>query len=202
MSVPVAELSIRPTGPRQPQPYYLIAFGQPSVGAERMSSKRPTMAAAYMWATCTKSDGQGGGCGGVLCIGRLHDDAERAMRELDGRHMLGRPLKITPGVAKSQERIQNPPYPIRIGRWPPQEKSSFAKAKLETFFEGFKVEKVSKVFTPHPAKRFDDFDPGDHYYLFVDVDTPEDANRAMRTLNERAPGAMGSPFTGIICSWP
>jgi hypothetical protein len=91
------------------------------------------------------------------------DDAERAMSELDGRDILGRPVKIKPGVVKSQERIQNPPSPFRIDRWRQQEKPSFAKVNsdsssrvyvgglprvsdhdlvqtnIETFFEGFKV---------------------------------------------------------------
>ncbi|KAJ5787010.1 Nucleotide-binding alpha-beta plait [Penicillium paradoxum] len=142
------------------------------------------------------------------------EDAERAMTELDGRDMLGRPVKIKPGVAKSQERIQNPPSPFRIDRWRQQEKPSFAKvnsdsssrvyvgglprvtdhamvqSNIEVFFKSFKVENVSKLFTPHPAKRFD---PGEHYYLFVDVGTPEEAQRAMQTLNGRE-GPWGGPL--------
>lgn len=43
-------------------------------------------------------------------------------------------------------------------------------------------ENVSKLFTPHPAKRFE---PGEHYYLFVDVGSSEEAQRAMKTLNKQ-----------------
>ncbi|CAG7951602.1 unnamed protein product [Penicillium salamii] len=134
------------------------------------------------------------------------DHAERAMAELDGVNMLGRPLKIKPGVAKSQERIDNPPSPFKVGGWREQEKPSFAKinsdsssrvyvgglprltdheivqSNVEAFFGDFKVENVSKLFTPHPAKRFE---PGEHYYLFVDVGSSEEAQRAMKTLNKQ-----------------
>lgn len=85
------------------------------------------------------------------------------MTELNGRDMLGRPVKIKPGVAKSQERTQNPPEPFRIDRWRQQERPSFAKvnsdssnrvyvgglprltdhgavqSNIELFFRGFKV---------------------------------------------------------------
>lgn len=43
-----------------------------------------------------------------------------------------------------------------------------------------KSENVSKLFTPHPAKRFE---PGDHYYLFVEFSSTEEAQNAMDTLN-------------------
>lgn len=39
---------------------------------------------------------------------------------------------------------------------------------------------ISKLFTPHPAKRFE---PGDHYYLFVDFETVEETQNAMAALN-------------------
>lgn len=51
-------------------------------------------------------------------------------------------------------------------------------------------QEISKLFTPHPAKRFD---PGDHYYLFVDLGSPEDAQRAMNTLNGQT-GPWGAPL--------
>lgn len=55
---------------------------------------------------------------------------------------------------------------------------------------GFFSENVSKVFTPHPAKRFE---PGDHYYLFVDLSSIEEAQRAMDTLNGQQ-GPWGGPL--------
>ena len=39
---------------------------------------------------------------------------------------------------------------------------------------------VSKLFAPHPAKRFE---AGDHYYLFVDFSSVEEAQAAMDALN-------------------
>lgn len=43
-------------------------------------------------------------------------------------------------------------------------------------------ESVSKLFTPHPAKQFE---AGDHYYLFVDFSSYEEAQAAMNAMNGR-----------------
>jgi len=49
---------------------------------------------------------------------------------------------------------------------------------------------VSKLFAPHPAKRFE---AGDHYYLFVELNTAEEAQRAVDTLNGQL-GPWGGPL--------
>lgn len=54
------------------------------------------------------------------------------MTELDGRDMLGRPVKIKPGIAKSAERIANPPSPFRTDRWRQQDNPSFAKVNSDS----------------------------------------------------------------------
>lgn len=88
------------------------------------------------------------------------DQAERAMAELDGRDMRGRPVKIKPGVAKTAER--NPDH-FAMDHWRHQNKPSFAKlhsdsskrvyvgglprvmdhdtleSTLKTFFQGYNV---------------------------------------------------------------
>ncbi|GAB1215592.1 hypothetical protein ATERTT37_004783 [Aspergillus terreus] len=144
--------------------------------------------------------------------------AERAMNELDGRDILGRPVKIRPGVVKSsaersQPRADASPRsatknsPLAFDRWrrddgpvssPPPKVNSDPSRRLyvgglpkvveqETlnqnitdFFKGYNIENISKQFTPHPAKRFE---PGDHYYLFVDFNSVEEAQTAMDALN-------------------
>lgn len=144
------------------------------------------------------------------------DEADRAMVELDGNEVLGRPLKIRLGLAKSPgDRSQqladgsfrfdrkpamtdhwqrnnrdNVPSSsshqvdqsrrLYIGGLPREEDQEKLKDNIRAFFKGYNVEIASKLFTPHPAKRFE---PGDHYYLFVDFDTAEDAETAMNTLN-------------------
>lgn len=65
------------------------------------------------------------------------DAAERAMTELDGRDMLGRPIKIKPGVAKtsaerSQQRMDGSPRsdrssPNGMDRWRRNDTPSFPK---------------------------------------------------------------------------
>ncbi|KAL4892404.1 hypothetical protein BDV59DRAFT_179844 [Aspergillus ambiguus] len=143
--------------------------------------------------------------------------AERAMNELDGRDILGRPVKIRPGVVKSsaersQQRSDASPRsttknsPLAFDRWRRDDipVSSPSKAnsdpsrrlyvgglpkvieqetlhqKISDFFKGYNIENISKQFSPHPAKRFE---PGDHYYLFVDFNSVEDAQAAMDALN-------------------
>ncbi|XHF99828.1 hypothetical protein AWENTII_003314 [Aspergillus wentii] len=70
--------------------------------------------------------------------------AERAMVELDGHDMLGRPVKIKPGVAKSSsERAQQQPTdgsprrdkpssPFSLDRWRRNDAPSFAKTNSDS----------------------------------------------------------------------
>ena len=49
---------------------------------------------------------------------------------------------------------------------------------------------MSKLFAPHPAKRFE---PGEHNYLFVELSSVEEAQRAMNELNGQT-GPWGGPL--------
>lgn len=102
------------------------------------------------------------------CFVDLHtkEQAERAMIDLDGKDMLGRPVKIKPGVAKSSaERAseQQQRSPIAMDRWRRSETESsprassdssqrvyvgglprvaepeVAEAQIKTFFQGYTV---------------------------------------------------------------
>ncbi|PLB46126.1 RNA-binding domain-containing protein [Aspergillus steynii IBT 23096] len=156
--------------------------------------------------------------------------AERAMVELDGHDMLGRPVKIKPGVVKSQsERSQqqqqqqqqprtdgsprapktsspfgmdrwrrddsapappaapalqrtnsDPSRRLYVGGLPRVSDQETINSNITNFFKGFNIENISKLFSPHPAKRFE---PGDHYYLFVDFGTVDETQAAMEALN-------------------
>ncbi|KAL4784071.1 hypothetical protein BJX76DRAFT_234299 [Aspergillus varians] len=186
--------------------------------------------------------------------------AERAMAELDGSDLIGRPVKIKPGVVKSaSERQQqqqqraatdmsnsdgsntgsprvNRTSPFNADRWrrlgeeSPSAPSTPTKlstrmststnaspsasgpadpskrlyvgglprlteqddisGKLTEFFKGYTVTNISKLFAPHPAKRFE---PGNHYYLFVDFASVEETQNAMAAMN----GAEGPWGAGI-----
>ncbi|KAL4927282.1 RNA-binding protein [Aspergillus undulatus] len=191
------------------------------------------------------------------------DLAERAMAELDGADLSGRPVKIKPGVVKSaSERQQqqqqrtgfgngvgidgsgqgsprangsgngNRSSPFSADRWrrdenttTPTKSTPFSNstngtstststsnsdpskrlyvgglprltdaenmaANITNFFTGYNITNVSKLFTPHPAKRFE---PGDHYYLFVDFESVEETQNAMVALNGKE-GPWGSPI--------
>ncbi|KAL2847452.1 hypothetical protein BJY01DRAFT_165753 [Aspergillus pseudoustus] len=225
--------------------------------------------------------------------------ADRAMTELDGSDLLGRQVKIKPGVVKSaSERAQqrtgastgtgmgsdnlssgsprgNRTSPFNADRWRRDDASASASASAPStpskfgtgantsnsdaskrlyvgglprladqeaitsnitgFFKDYTVyvvhsfhpspinrhhqrtvstnktplvgnsTNITKLFTPHPAKRFE---PGDHYYLFVDFATVEEAQNAMAALNgvegpwgsgirvQRARGEMYNPASG------
>ncbi|EIT77443.1 ribonucleoprotein [Aspergillus oryzae 3.042] len=153
------------------------------------------------------------------------------MNELDGRDMLGRPVKIKPGVVKSssersqqqqqqQQRTDGSPRSdsktslFTMDRWRRNDAPTFARtnsdssrrlyvgglprltdqedisSNITNFFKDYKLENISKLFTPHPAKRFE---PGDHYYLFVDFSSVEEAQSAMSALNGQE-GPWGSPI--------
>ena len=63
--------------------------------------------------------------------------ADRAMAELDGRDMLGRPIKIKPGVAKtsaerSQQRMDGSPRNEQMDRWRRNDTPTFAKLNSDS----------------------------------------------------------------------
>lgn len=149
------------------------------------------------------------------------EQADRAMLELDGKDLQGRPIRIKPGVAKSsQDRstVRSPQsspsrYNDKTGspsttndRWQRNDAPSpYAKgnsnensrrlyvgglpkivdqeaidSEIQTFFKGYNVEAITKLISPHPSKRFE---PGNHYYLFVDFVTVEEASAAQIALD-------------------
>ncbi|CRG89009.1 6-phosphofructo-2-kinase [Talaromyces islandicus] len=148
------------------------------------------------------------------------EQADRAMQELDGKDLLGRPVKVKPGVAKaSQDRSSPRPSngfsprssndkpgssPVAFDRWQRNDASSHFKGysengrrlyvgglpklsnqqtidtEIQTFFNGYNIEAVSKLISPHPSKRFE---AGDHYYLFVDFASADEATAAQAALD-------------------
>ncbi|KAL4803170.1 hypothetical protein BDV18DRAFT_44169 [Aspergillus unguis] len=171
------------------------------------------------------------------------ESAERAMAELDGADLAGRPVRIKPGVVKSaserqqqqdgsprRDRTTSNSSPFNGDRWrrdgnststtTPTKTGLFANSgsnsntnadpskrlyvgslprlteqdditgKITEFFKDYTVTNVSKLFTPHPAKRFE---PGDHYYLFVDFASVDETQNAMAALNG-AQGPWGGPI--------
>ncbi|OKL61857.1 hypothetical protein UA08_03045 [Talaromyces atroroseus] len=51
---------------------------------------------------------------------------------------------------------------------------------IQAFFKGYNVEAITKLISPHPSKRFE---PGNHYYLFVDFASVEEAAAAQVALD-------------------
>ncbi|KAK2790496.1 hypothetical protein FQN52_005513 [Onygenales sp. PD_12] len=140
--------------------------------------------------------------------------ADLAMAELNGKDMLGRPVKIKPGVPKSSKEPfgrrdmattpENQPPRFVFERWERTDASSHwydysaqgrrlfvgglprmpdqptADYEIRKLFYGFNIEAISKVISPHPSKRTQ---PGNHYYLFVDLASSEEADRAITALS-------------------
>ncbi|PGH32237.1 hypothetical protein GX50_04968 [[Emmonsia] crescens] len=141
--------------------------------------------------------------------------ADLAMVELDGKDMLGRPVKIKPGIPKSSKEPfgrrdlatttpEKQPSRFAFERWERSDASSHwydysaqgrrlfvgglprmpdqptADYEIRKLFYGFNIEAISKVISPHQSKRSQ---PGNHYYLFVDLASSEDADRAIETLS-------------------
>ncbi|KAJ5743559.1 hypothetical protein N7533_003360 [Penicillium manginii] len=167
------------------------------------------------------------------------EEAARAMAELDGKELLGRMVRIKPGVQRSSANPGSPSPSTSSGmgmmgtsgvaspsmdRWRRPDQSATAgssssslstpktqgdssrrvyvgglprvadqeelQSKVTGFFQGYEVQEVSKLFAPHPAKRFE---PGEHNYLFVELASVEEAQRAMDSLNG-VDGPWGGPL--------
>lgn len=74
---------------------------------------------------------------------RTKEHAERAMTELDGHDMLGRPVRIKPGVAKSSERpAEQTRTPVAMSRWRPSEGSSTNNPTTSTKVNGDASQRV------------------------------------------------------------
>ncbi|KAL2014460.1 hypothetical protein VTN00DRAFT_1985 [Thermoascus crustaceus] len=146
------------------------------------------------------------------------EQADKAMTELDGRDLLGRPVKVRPGLAKSQNdrplqttadgsgspRNDRKNLSFAFDRWQRNDAATHFKGysdqgrrlyvgglprlsdqqavngEIRNFFKGFNVEAISKLISPHLSKRFE---PGDHYFLFVDFASADEARAAMNALD-------------------
>ncbi|EQL30828.1 hypothetical protein, variant 2 [Blastomyces dermatitidis ATCC 26199] len=140
--------------------------------------------------------------------------ADLAMVELNGKDMLGRPVKIKPGIPKSSKEPfgrrdmattpeKQPPrfvferwersdaanhwydYSAQgrrlfVGGLPRMPDQPTADYEIRKLFYGFNIEAISKVISPHPSKRSQ---PGSHYYLFVDLASSDEADRAIEALS-------------------
>lgn len=61
---------------------------------------------------------------------------------------------------------------------------------MQELFAGFEIQTVSKIISPHPSKAEE---PGNHYYLFVDLVSSDDVTAATRKLDRTE-----SPFGGEL----
>jgi hypothetical protein len=53
---------------------------------------------------------------------------------------------------------------------------------MQALSEGFTLNAVSKIISPHPSKATE---PGNHFYLFVDLPSNEEEDKAIEALDGR-----------------
>lgn len=143
--------------------------------------------------------------------------ADIAMQELNGKVLLGRPVKIGPGVATSKltirtrKRCSKPPVFQRwtrtdasehfqgytdqgrrvwVGGLPKMRGHCSVDAGIRELFGGFEIEAVSKVIVP---KSHDPSDPKtrNDRYLFVDFPSAEEARRAVKATDGKQAWGVG-----------
>lgn len=69
---------------------------------------------------------------------------------------------------------------LYVGGLPKIDGQAAIDAEMYSIFEGFEVTAVSKQISPHPSKASE---AGNHFYLFVDLASIEEAGRAMDALD-------------------
>ncbi|KAF8420405.1 hypothetical protein EV426DRAFT_537678 [Tirmania nivea] len=132
------------------------------------------------------------------------EEAERALTELNGKEIEGRPVKIGKGVPKRRrDGDENQPPPIfdrwartshapshwfgqaslgkrlYVGGLPRIDNFTALEAEITKLFSGFKLEAISRLISPDPMRRNL---PGNHYFVFVDMESSEEADRAVERL--------------------
>ncbi|KAI9854658.1 MAG: hypothetical protein M1813_000905 [Trichoglossum hirsutum] len=152
------------------------------------------------------------------------EQADEALLELNGKELLGRPLKVGPGVAKSGGRssarggrssghhhqegnrsfvfdrwertdasdhwygYSDQGRRLYVGGLPRMPDQRTVDNEIRNFFQGFNIDAISKIISPHISKRAQ---PGNHYYLFVDFPSADEAAAAARALNGKSPAWGG-----------
>lgn len=83
------------------------------------------------------------------------------------------------------EGAPKPGTRVYVGGLPRIDGQYKVDAEMQALFAGFKITAVSKIISPHPSKP-----PGNHFYLFVDLTSREEANDAIVALNDK-PASWG-----------
>ncbi|KAF7984797.1 hypothetical protein HWV62_11800 [Athelia sp. TMB] len=81
---------------------------------------------------------------------------------------------------------EGPPLPghrLYVGGLPRIDGQPRVDAEIQALFRGFQLTAVSKIISPHESKASQ---PGHHFYLFVDLVSSEEAERAISVLNGKS----------------
>lgn len=52
--------------------------------------------------------------------------------------------------------------------------------EMQKLFDGFEIQAISKIISPHPSKSSS---PGNHFFLFIDMGSSEEMNRAIHEID-------------------
>jgi RNA recognition motif-containing protein len=126
--------------------------------------------------------------------------AQAAMEQLNGKYVLGRPVKIN--LAKSSTARHRNDYihdrwhstgarsrfdgatdegrRLYVGGLPRMPDQATVNVAMRELFAGWEVDAVSKITPPHESKKSE---PGNHHYVFVDFKDPLEAADAVKRLD-------------------
>ncbi|PQE33751.1 hypothetical protein CJF32_00009981 [Rutstroemia sp. NJR-2017a WRK4] len=83
---------------------------------------------------------------------------------------------------------------LYVGGLPRLEDQATVNLKVREIFEGFDVQVVSKLISPHPSKMEEG---GNHYYCFVDLATPAQVDAAIKMFDGNEWGLRVSRASGV-----
>ncbi|APA13497.1 hypothetical protein SS1G_07874 [Sclerotinia sclerotiorum 1980 UF-70] len=153
------------------------------------------------------------------------DMADEALNRYDGQEFKNRTLRVKPGVrsdrsARPQASSSETPLHtndrwkssetsqprqvdtssqdgkrLYVGGLPRIDDQETANRKIREIFEGFDVEVVSKLISPHPSKVEEG---GNHYYCFVDLANNTQVNDAVKMFDGNEWGLKVSRASGGV----
>jgi hypothetical protein len=126
--------------------------------------------------------------------------AKAAMNQLNGKDVLGRPVKInlattstsrhrtdyihdrwhTTGERSRFDGASDQGRRLYVGGLPQMPDQAAVNIAMRELFAGWEVDAVSKIISPHESKKAE---PGNHYYVFVDFKDALEAADAVKKLD-------------------
>jgi RNA recognition motif-containing protein len=128
------------------------------------------------------------------------DQARSAIEQLNGKDILGRPVKVNlanasgarhrndyihdrwhaTGARSRFDGAADQGRRLYVGGLPRMPDQAAVNLAMRDLFAGWEVDAVSKIISPHESKKAE---PGNHYYVFVDFKDSLEAADAVKKLD-------------------